>query len=400
MNNDNGHIVRAPLFPPYGRVRHLLRIWDGVPVVEVRDMINAIREQTGTPQDPVDWSKPDDWIGERLDGANAVLAWRIWQESGGAVNPRHVYGPYLLIRGTGLLSEERGVFRISEFGARFIAEEPEAVRRIDEREGIPKLLALVAEASPCRRGDLMDGWASYLRAVSKFNSPSTIRTTLWARLHNLAERGLITRDGNSYSISDAGLAWLEEVPPRDQTGRPQSSRAAVIAAQRAHNKAQREALRDRLMALDPYAFEHFVRDLLNAMDYENVEVTKQSGDKGVDVVADFQYGITEIKEVVQVKRTLNSINRTVVDSLRGALGYHNAIRGCIITLGSFARGAREGAVHPGVAPITLIDGESLLDLAQKHGVGLRRDPLDLYEVDESAFRTEEEPGAEETEKLE
>jgi restriction system protein len=71
--------------------------------------------------------------------------------------------------------------------------------------------------------------------------------------------------------------------------------------------------------------------------------------------------------------------------LRGALGYHNAIRGTVITLGRFAQGAKEGALYPGMAPITLIDGKRLLELCVKHQVGIRRRPVEIYEVDEAFF---------------
>ena len=53
-------------------------------------------------------------------------------------------------------------------------------------------------------------------------------------------------------------------------------------------------MRERLESLDPYRFEELIKDLLEAMDYEDVQVTKQSGDKGVDVIAKFQFGITDV----------------------------------------------------------------------------------------------------------
>jgi restriction system protein len=121
------------------------------------------------------------------------------------------------------------------------------------------------------------------------------------------------------------------------------------------------------------------------MDYEDVHVTKISGDKGVDVVARIQFGITEITEVVQVKRTESTIGRPKVDELRGALPYHGAIRGTIISLGSFAKGAKEGALYAGAAPITLIDGKHLLELCVKHEVGVKRRPVEIYEIDEAFF---------------
>jgi restriction system protein len=121
------------------------------------------------------------------------------------------------------------------------------------------------------------------------------------------------------------------------------------------------------------------------MDYENVAVTKQSGDKGVDVVATMQFGITTVTEVVQVKRHQGSIGRPVLDQLRGALPYHGAIRGTLITLGSFSKGCTEAALFPGAAPIGLIDGDRLLDLLVQHEIGVQKRTTPLYELDEGYF---------------
>ena len=63
------------------------------------------------------------------------------------------------------------------------------------------------------------------------------------------------------------------------------------------------------------------------MRYDDVEVTKESGDKGGDVVATVQFSITTITEVVQVKRQQGSIGRPILDQLRGVLSYYKAIRG-------------------------------------------------------------------------
>jgi restriction system protein len=68
-------------------------------------------------------------------------------------------------------------------------------------------------------------------------------------------------------------------------------------------------LRENLATVDPYRFEDIVRQLLEAMGYEDVEVTAQSGDKEVDIVATTQFGITTFREVIQVKRHQASIGR-------------------------------------------------------------------------------------------
>lgn len=43
-----------------------LRAVSGTSAKLIRQMIGLIHEQTGTPQNPVDWVNPDEWISERL----------------------------------------------------------------------------------------------------------------------------------------------------------------------------------------------------------------------------------------------------------------------------------------------------------------------------------------------
>jgi restriction system protein len=384
------HLVRTPLFPLYSDLKACIRAWEGEAVQLVIDLHNKLMELTGTPQAPVDWTDPDEWIPERLSGENARLARKLWEESGRRTNPRHVYGAYLFINSSKLLAQEAGIYTRTPRTEAFLADEPQLIQELDRSEGLPRILALLAEKASAKRADLLDDWGNYLAQVSKISSASMIKDTLRRRLLNMVERGLVNRDGNRYSISEAGRAYLkalgEQTPASEKkslgTTPTEIDAAAAIAT---HNKTARAALVGRLMALEPYAFEHFVKELLEAMDYENVQVTKQSGDKGVDVVANFQFGITEIKEVVQVKRSELTVRRPLIDQLRGALPYHGAIRGTLITLGKFAKGVEESALFPGAAPITLIDGERLVELVEKHQVGLRRKPAYLLEIDEAFF---------------
>ncbi len=367
-----------------------MRAWENENVQLVIDLQRQMMDLTGTPQDPVDWTKPDEWIPERLSGEQARLAKKLWVTSGGQTNPRHVYGAYLLINSAGLLDQSAGVYKRTERSDRLLDEEAAIIAEIDRSEGVPRILALLAEKASAKRSDLIDDWGNYLAQVSKITQLSMIKDTLRRRLINTVERGLVTRDGNRYSISEAGRIYLKSLSQQSPTlvhaaTGTTSTEIDAAAAIAAHNKEARGTLVKRLMALEPYAFEHFVKELLEAMDYENVQVTKQSGDKGVDVVANFQFGITEIKEVVQVKRSEQTIRRPTIDQLRGALPYHGALRGTIITLGRFAEGVDAAALHPGAAPITLIDGPRLLELAEKYAVGLRKKQAYLLDIDEVFF---------------
>ncbi|HBI9811499.1 TPA: restriction endonuclease, partial [Escherichia coli] len=90
--------------------------------------------------------------------------------------------------------------------------------------------------------------------------------------------------------------------------------------------------------------------------------------------------------VVQVKRMQNTITRPYIDQLRGALPYHKAIRGTLITTGKFAAKCAEAALFPGAAPITLIDGDRLLELLIENNVGIRRsNAVELLDVDLQLF---------------
>lgn len=389
MPEINHTIVRTPLFPLYSTVRSLVQILDGVSKNAVRGMINALFDQTGTPQSNVDWSQPNDWIDQRLQGANRDLAKKIWTESSGTVNPRYAYGSYLFINSFGLLvPDTKGIYRSSADGIGFVENDPAILRKLDEEEGLPQLLSILAAHSPAKRGDLIDEWSEFLLENSNYRTISTFKDSLSRRLLNLVERGYVTREGNTYTITDSGIAYAAP-PGSEDVQRPH---LAVLGAIKSYNDAQTKELRERLEKMNPYRFEMLIKDLLEAMDYEDVVVTKQSGDKGVDVVATYQFGITQIKEVVQVKRHKGNITRPVLDQLRGALPYHGAIRGTIITTGGFAHSCKDAAIFQGAAPITLIDGDKVIELLLKHSVGVKKKPQTLIEIDESYFASEDPEG--------
>lgn len=383
MSEDKNYIVRTPLFPLYSEVLLLLKILDGEKKDAVWSMIKALFEQAGTPQSVVDWSQPDEWIEERLKGDEKRLAKKIWEQSDHQVNPRHIYGSYLFINTYKLFSlDADGNYGLSDDGQAFIKDDSTVIRKLDEAEGLPQLLSILAAHSPAKRGDLLEEWSEFLLANSKFASLSTFKDTLRRRLLNLVERAYVAREGNTYTITDKGISYAAA---QTDSAVPQQPYQHVLSAIKTYNDSQTAALRERLENMNPYRFEMLIKELLEAMDYEDVIVTKQSGDKGVDVVASYQFGITQIKEVVQVKRHKGNITRPVLDQLRGALPYHQAIRGTIITTGGFAKGCKEAALFPGAAPITLIDGDKLIELLLKHGVGVKKRPQTLIEIDESYF---------------
>jgi len=81
---------------------------------------------------------------------------------------------------------------------------------------------------------------------------------------------------------------------------------------------------------------------------------------------------------------VNSFFHVISNSLHipWALPYHKALRGTIITLGTFSKGCIDAALYAGAAPIGLIDGEKLLDLLMEYAIGVKKSSISLYEIDE------------------
>ena len=159
-NGDANLHVRVPHFPVYSELRHLLAVWCGRPRKQVTGLRASVLELRGTRKSSVDWTDPATWISERLDGSDRELAQAIWDRSKGAVNPRHIYGHWLLAQRYGLVQEDsEGLLKITKAGRDFL-EVPggEAEALVDEAEGLSKLLSIVADTGPSRPGGLLQEW--------------------------------------------------------------------------------------------------------------------------------------------------------------------------------------------------------------------------------------------------
>lgn len=378
----SSHKARTPWFPTYPYAAALYSVLPGVPVQATRNLEQAVGSQMGTAANPVDWSRPDEWIQERLKGESRELAQRIWEGTKGLVNPRYTAGSLHLARNHGLLQDVNGMYQLTAGGEAFVGNDPDFIRVVDEGEGVLHVLTALSGFEMVTRKELLPEWVEAMGGDSR--SDNTLSGLLYDRLVNLVQRGLVERiGGKNYALTAAGRTYIERVESREI-----SQRRKLDGAAREYRAQQRSRLRELLGQMHPYRFEHLIRELLAEMGYEDTVVTKQSGDKGIDVVATAKFGITTVKEVVQVKRVPGTTGRPVIDQLRGVLPLHGAIRGTVITLGTFATGAKEVAVHVGAAPITLIDGETLIDLLIEHEVGVTPRTLPVYEVDEALFSPE------------
>lgn len=374
--------VRISSFPVYSELRCLLSVWNDRPRKQVTNLRTTIEKLRGTLQKTVNWTEPEKWIQDRLNGNDRDLARVIWEQSKGSVNPRYIYGHWLLARNYDLLQEDEGILHLTETGQDFQKNpDGEAVADIDEKEGLIKMLSIVAHIGPVRAKGIVEEWADYLARHSSFSKESVVKLTMRSRLNNLVKRGLIERKGNLYSVISEGRAHLNK--NEDFAGEGEYNESLGWIQQR--EKAVRESIRELLLDMDPIAFEHLIKQLLEKMGYQNVDVTASTRDGGVDVVGDIEMGISSIREAIQVKRHRQPIPRKIVAELRGSLHRFNAFRGSIITTSRFTKGAREEvASEKNVAPITLMDGDELIDRLIEHNIGVRRRTI-VMEIDTDAF---------------
>jgi restriction system protein len=150
-----------------------------------------------------------------------------------------------------------------------------------------------------------------------------------------------------------------------------------------HPANHREELLAILKSLPAAGFERLCKRLLRESGFQNVTVTGQSGDGGID-----GHGVVEINPFVtfrvlfQCKRYSGAVPPTHVRDFRGAMA-GRADKGIILTTGTFGVEARREAARDGAAPIELVDGEKLIDMFQKLELGLK--PRTAYEIDQTFF---------------
>lgn len=375
----------TPGLPTYNEVKWFIKILDRVPYDLYRSTYNEIWDQRGSPQQQVDWANPDSWIPERLQGDEAKLALRFWTESKHILNPRYLRGSWYLSTKHNLLKKASdGLLTITSRGQEFIkSANSQIIREIDEYEGISLILRLVAERGPDRSKMFLEEYAAFCRQYTGYKSETPIRGSLYDRLINLISRDLVERNGQIYKVTQDGLNYLEK-QSEHSIFRKSSENNNLIKLRRLAKEIQdstRKEMLKFLRKMDPYKFEYLIKFLLEEIGYRNVIVTSSTNDKGVDVIADIDLGISSVREVIQVKRHKGNIHRPTLDQLRGSLHRFNAVRGTIITVGGFSKGTVDAAFERGAAPITLIDGENLLNLLIENNIGISKQKVEYFEFD-------------------
>jgi len=128
-----------------------------------------------------------------------------------------------------------------------------------------------------------------------------------------------------------------------------------------------------LASMDWKDFEYLIRDIFEkefAASGGEVHVTQASSDGGVDAIAFDPDPIRGGKIVIQAKRYTRTVGVAAVRELYGTVITEGAARGILVTTSTYGKDSYEFARGK---PLTLLDGQNLLALLEKHGYTARID---------------------------
>lgn len=148
-------------------------------------------------------------------------------------------------------------------------------------------------------------------------------------------------------------------------------------------KPWKERLAGILQKMDPYGLERLTQRVLRECGFSQVEVTKKSGDGGIDGTGKLKInGIFSFNVAFQCKRYSGVVGAPDIRNFRGSLTT-NIEKGLFITTGTFSKAARDEACSPGKQQIDLLDGEEFINKLTEYEIGVH--PVTTYAIDEDFF---------------
>lgn len=148
-------------------------------------------------------------------------------------------------------------------------------------------------------------------------------------------------------------------------------------------------LLNKILSCHPSFFEQLVLDLLLKMGYgfddKSGTVTGKSHDGGIDgIIYEDSLGLSKI--YIQAKR-YGTKNKVGIEQIKNFYASMQGVnKGVFITTSSFIKSATDFVNDQKDKNIILIDGEHLVDLMIKHGIGLEKvKTYALYKLNEDYF---------------
>lgn len=180
-------------------------------------------------------------------------------------------------------------------------------------------------------------------------------------------------------------AWKKEVAERPSSQPRQKASEDLLQEEDSSEEAWKLQLNSILAKLAPAAFERLTQRMLRELGFTQVEVTGRSGDGGIDGrgIARLN-GVMSFHVLFQCKRYKGSVGPGEVRDFRGAM-VGRADKGLFLTTGIFTPAAVKEATRDGAPPIDLVDGDAFADLLKQLSLGVRREMVETFQVDQQWF---------------
>jgi restriction system protein len=148
-----------------------------------------------------------------------------------------------------------------------------------------------------------------------------------------------------------------------------------------------EEIINEMQSIAPSAFERLCQRLLRELGFQNVEVTGQTNDGGIDGKGMLRLGgVLSFQVIFQAKKYKGSVSPSVVRDFRGAM-VGRADKGLIITTGTFTREAKKEAQRDGAPPIDLMDGNDLAEKLKELRLGIDIELVEKVNIKKEWFKT-------------
>lgn len=214
--------------------------------------------------------------------------------------------------------------------------------------------------SAARKSLINKDWA--LKAA--VNDTKELKASVFSRFHNtLTNKERIKLDNTiqnlEFSISEylkSAKPWQAEIIKKDFEDATREYNEKILSALASENACREiDQKVEQLYELTPREFEEWTQSLFVALGFDNVILTSQTNDGGIDVFAE-KGGL---KIAVQCKKIKGLISRPTVQAFLGAMQSAEVDKGYFITTGTFSIGAEKMVES---LPIELYDKVSLRKL--------------------------------------
>ncbi|MEI6327019.1 MAG: restriction endonuclease [Candidatus Roizmanbacteria bacterium] len=229
------------------------------------------------------------------------------------------------------------------------------------------------------------GWAkAYLKQAGMIEQPRRAIVQITDRGRAVLSKGTLTLQdlkkdevflANRKSDQETSEVMIDESSPQD----------LIDSGIRSIESEVKKDLLSKLQAMDPYYFQKVILLLLEKMGYGDFIETSKSGDGGIDgVISEDKLGLDKI--YIQAKRysSDNKVREPEIRNFIGAMG-RATNKGIFVTTSSFDAKAIQKARDAG-QKIIMIDGNMLVDLMYRYGVGVQvKNSYEVKELDEDFF---------------